>query len=75
MPAVESRAIVSVEHDAGSGTLFVRFVDGDLYAYFDVPRLEYEGFLAAESKGRFFAEHIRPVYDFHPVREVKPPRD
>lgn len=75
MPVVDSNAILSVEHDAESGTLFVRFVDGDLYAYFDVPRVVYEAFLTAESKGRYFAERVRPAYDFHPVREVTPPKD
>ena len=66
MPAVESRAIRSVDYDAESRTLFVRFREsGELYAYLEVPATEYDAFLAAESKGRFFAERVRPVYRFH----------
>ena len=68
MPAVESRAIRTGDYDAESRTLFVRFIDGDLCAYFDVPEPEYEALLAAESKGRFFAERVRGAYAFHPVR-------
>jgi hypothetical protein len=69
VPAVESRAILSVDYDPESRTLFVRFRDsGELYAYFEVPEAEYDSFLAAESKGQFFAEHVKPQYDFHHVR-------
>lgn len=76
MPAVESRAILSVDHDAESGTLFVRFRDsGDLYAYFDVPEPEFEAFLTAESKGRFFSERVKPRYSFHHVREFRRAKD
>ena len=71
MPAVESRAIRSVDYDAESRTLFVRFIDGDLYAYFDVPETEFGAFLVAESKGRFFGERVKPRYDFHHVREFR----
>lgn len=65
---VESRAILSLDHDEASRTLFVRFVDGDLYAYFDVPRAEYEAFVAADSKGRWFAQHVRDRFAYHQVR-------
>ena len=52
MPTVESSAILSVDYDEESRTLFVRFRDsGELYACFDVPEAEYEAFLTAESKG------------------------
>ncbi len=60
MPAVDSTAIMSIDYDPPSRVLFVRFVDGDLYAYFGVPRSTYDAFLAAESKGRFLAEQVRP---------------
>lgn len=67
MPAVESSAILRLNHHADSRTLFVVFVDGDVYAYFDVPPAVYEAFLAAESKGRFFADHVRDRYAYHKV--------
>lgn len=68
MPAVSSTAILTIDYDPPSRTLFVRFVDGDLYAYFDVPEREYEAFVTTESKGRFFADHVRERYAFHHVR-------
>lgn len=68
MPAVDSTAILSLDYDAASQTLFVRFVDGDLYAYFDVEPATFAAFLAAESKGRYFADRIRDRYVHHLVR-------
>ena len=67
MPAVQSTAILTLDYDPESRTLFVRFLDGDLYAYFDVPGDEYAAFLDAESKGGFFAERVRDRYAYHLV--------
>ena len=68
MPAVDSRAILSVDYDAESRTLFVRFREsGELYAYFEAPEAEYEAFLEAESKGRFFAERVRDRYAYQHI--------
>ena len=68
MPRVQSTAVRSVDYDAASRTLFVVFDSGDRYAYFDVPLELFTAFLAAESKGRFFAEHVRDRFDYHPIR-------
>ena len=67
MPAVESRAIRSVDYDAESRTLFVRFIDGDLYAYFDVPPKVYDDFRTARSKGGFFARRVRDRYRYKKI--------
>lgn len=68
MPTVASSAIRSVDYDAKSRTLFVVFGDGDRYAYFEVPLELFTAFLGAESKGRFFAEHVRDRFDYHLIR-------
>ena len=39
--------------------LYLRFRDGNVYRYFDCPASAYNEFLAAESKGRYFSQHIR----------------
>ena len=44
--------------------MFVRFVEGDWYTYFDVPPNLYRAFVAAESHGRFFHEHILDRYRY-----------
>lgn len=65
MPTVQSSAIRAVNYDAPSRTLFVVFIDGDRYAYMDAPPELYAAFLEAESKGRFFAEHVRDQFSYH----------
>jgi KTSC domain len=39
--------------------LYLRFRSGELYRYVDFPPDLYHDFLAADSKGQYFARHIR----------------
>ena len=64
MVLVDSEAIAEIRYDAERSTMFVRFVDGEWYSYFDVPAQVHEDFVAAESHGRFFHDHIRDRYRF-----------
>jgi hypothetical protein len=64
MVQVESEAIAEIAYDAARSAMFVRFVDGDWYSYFDVPAAIYKDFLAAESHGRFFHDHILGRYRY-----------
>ena len=59
-----STAIRSFSYDDQSHTLFVTFVDGDLYAYLDVEPKIYSGMAEAASKGRFFAYRVRNRYRY-----------
>lgn len=38
---------------------YLYFAAGNVYCYFNCPLSVYRGFLAAESKGRYFSQHIR----------------
>jgi hypothetical protein len=64
MVQVESEAIDEIDYETARSTLLVRFAHGGWYSYFAVPRSVYELFIAADSKGRFFHEHIRDRYTF-----------
>jgi hypothetical protein len=59
-----SEVIASFAYDPETQTLFVRFVSGTDYAYFDVPRAVFDDFKAAFSKGRFFAYRIRDRFAY-----------
>ncbi len=65
-----STAIRSLSYDDQTATLFVTFVDGDLYAYRGVPAVAFEAFRAAPSKGRFFAARIRDRYAYERMDEA-----
>ena len=59
-----STAIRNLSYDAQTGTLFVTFVDGDLYAYAAVPETVNRAFERARSKGGYFARHVRGRYAY-----------
>jgi hypothetical protein len=61
---IDSQAIDEITYDATRSIMFVRFAHGGWYSYFEVPHDIYEDFLAAESHGRFFHEHIRDRYAY-----------
>jgi hypothetical protein len=56
---LESKMFTSVSYDTDKQTLYLRFRSGEVYRYFDFPVAEYQAFLDAESRGRFFLAHIR----------------
>ena len=44
--------------------LYLLFRSGEVYRYFDVPRWQYQEFLAADSKGRYFGRNIRGYFRY-----------
>ena len=64
-----SSAIRQFSYDDVSHTLFVTFVDGDLYAYSDVEPDVYSQMRRAPSKGRFFAYKVRNRYRYRKMPE------
>ena len=62
MVQVDSEAIREIDYDAPTSTLHVRFTDGDWYSYSAVPSHVHAAFVAADSHGRFFHDHIRDRY-------------
>ena len=61
---VGSSAIRSVGYDDAQRILEVRYIDGDVYRYRDVPAFVVEAFRAAPSKGHFVNNVIKPFFDY-----------
>lgn len=59
-----SSSIASVGYDGEAAALELAFHSGGVYRYDDVPREVYEGLLRADSKGRFFHDHVRGEFDY-----------
>ena len=58
--ALESKMLSAVVYDGSKQLLYLRFRNtGDVYRYFHFPADEYQAFLGAESKGRFFSSQLR----------------
>jgi hypothetical protein len=64
MPNVESEAIARVEYRPREQRMRVWFESGGLYDYFAVPGRVYEDFIGADSKGRYFAAHVRDRFAY-----------
>lgn len=69
MPEGISSAIKRIYYSARRRELFVAFITGRVYVYFDVSPAEYDAFRDAPSLGRYFNLHIRDHYRF---RELTP---
>lgn len=67
---VESSAILKIGYDGD--TLFVQFVSGDWYKYFQVPETVFEEFCNADSQGQFFNVEIKPKYPNYERCRVNP---
>jgi hypothetical protein len=64
---VSSSNIRSIGYDPDSATLEVEFTSGGIYQYFNVPDYRYERLMSAYSKGSYFADNIRDVYQYRKV--------
>ena len=60
---VESSNIDAIAYDEDNQELRVRFKSGTEYVYTDVPAKVYQGFLDADSKGRYLNTVIKGKYN------------
>jgi hypothetical protein len=69
---LESSVFTAVAYRAGLQQLYLQFQEGNIYRYFACPRSVYNELLAAESKGRYFVQHIRNGFGCEQVRRENP---
>jgi hypothetical protein len=68
---LESKMLTSVWYDTDRQVLYLRFrKTGDVYRYFELPVTEYQAFLDAESRGRFFLAHIRDRFRYERMAKL-----
>jgi hypothetical protein len=68
MLPVESSLMTDVQYDEKTRELDIRFTSGKTYRYFDVPKNVYSRLLRAKSKGEFFNEEIKEIYQYAEMR-------
>lgn len=61
---VESTSLTAVGYDKAHAHLEVEFRSGARYRYASVPADVFTRLVEAESKGRFFNEHVRSCYAY-----------
>jgi hypothetical protein len=68
---LESKMLSAVAYDDSKRLLYLRFRStGDVYRYFDFPSAEYQAFLRAESKGRFFRFQVRDQFRYERMAKL-----
>lgn len=68
---VESSALRAAAYAESPALLYLLFRSGEVYRYFDVPRWQYQEFLAADSKGRYFGHNIRGHFRYERLRRAQ----
>lgn len=66
MHPVESSAVARIGYDAEAEEAYVKYIDGDLYAYEGVPARVFEELANAESKGTL----VNAVIKEYPFRRI-----
>jgi KTSC domain len=64
---LNSSCIHSVGYDADTETLEIKYVNGGVYHYFEVPLLVHKQLLKASSPGTFVITRIKPYYRFREI--------
>jgi KTSC domain len=66
---LDSKMFAAVAFVPTTETLYLRFRSGDIYRYFDFPEAQYQEFLKAESRGRYFLTHIRGRFRYQRIAQ------
>jgi hypothetical protein len=67
---LDSRALNSLAYLPAERLLYLEFHSGDQYRYFEFPPELYQDFLAAESKGTYFAQKIRNHFRYEQLPQT-----
>lgn len=62
MTPVNSSAIEAVGYDPSAARMRIRFTGGNEYDFCGVPEAVYRGLMSAQSKGRYYNDHIKDCY-------------
>jgi hypothetical protein len=65
---VHSSGIRAVGYEEGREILYIQFIDGDLYEYYEVPASEVIDLFRAESIGWFVNKRIKPQYKYRKLK-------
>ena len=69
---LKSKMLSAAAYDDSQRILYLRFRNtGDVYRYFELPAADYQAFLSAESKGRFFRSHIRDHFRYERMAKLR----
>lgn len=59
-----SSSLASAGYEVETGTLYVNFVKGSWYRYYNVPEVVFQALQSAESAGSFFSANIQKAFAY-----------
>ena len=69
--ALESKMLSTAAYEDSKRILYLRFRHtGEVYRYFEFPAAQYQAFLGAESKGRYFRFNIRDHFRYERMAKL-----
>lgn len=68
LSAVASSNVDAIGYDSENHALYVRFLNGGIYTYLNVPPETYRDFTEADSKGSFLAREIKGVFPYEKIQ-------
>ena len=69
---LESKLLSSEAYDSDNYILYLRFrSSGDVYRYFEFPPAQYQQFVNAESRGRYFLTNIRNQFRYERLARLR----
>ena len=68
---LDSKMLGSVAYDPDKQTLYLRFRTGEVYRYFGFSAEDYQNFLNAESRGKYFLANIRDRFRYERLAKLR----
>ena len=68
---LDSKMFASVAYAPDKQILYLRFRTGELYRYFEFPAEDYQTFLNAESRGKYFLANIRDQFRYERLAKLR----
>jgi hypothetical protein len=68
---IESHMFTAAAYAAEGRILYLRFRSGLTYRYFEFPPEQFQSFLDAESRGRYFLSHIRDQFPYERLARLE----
>ena len=69
---LESKMLSATAYDSSKQILYLRFRStGEVYRYFEFTAADYQAFLGAESRGRFFRSRIRDHFRYERMAKLR----
>jgi len=67
MQPVSSSNVESIGYDENTESLFIRFLNGTLYEYKNVPKVIHEQLMAAPSIGSYLHRNVKGIFAYERI--------